>query len=87
MNNNLKIEELADNIWRVRMARDGRWPESAMNRYGVIADMPVRAVRPSLDFGKVTATCEQVGKGFRLRFPANRAAESWSADTRRIQND
>ena len=65
----MKIEELADNIWRVRMARDGRWPESAMNRYGVIADMPVRAVRESLDFGKVKAECAQVGKGFRLRFP------------------
>ena len=65
----MKIEELADNIWRVRMARDGRWPESAMNRYGVIADMPVRAVRESLDFGKVKPECAQVGKGFRLRFP------------------
>ncbi len=69
MNENLKIEELASNIWRVRMARDGRWPESAMNRYGVIADKPVRAERASLDFGKVTPMCEQVGKGFRLRFP------------------
>ena len=64
----MKIEELADNIWRVRMARDGRWPESAMNRYGVIADMPVRAVRESLDFdlfdmpvkrrGGFASTCE-----------------------------
>ena len=69
MNENLKIEELASNIWRVRMARDGRWPESAMNRYGVIADKPVRAERASLDFGKVTPMCEQVGKGFRLRCP------------------
>ncbi len=69
MNNNLIIEELADNVVRVRMSRDGRWPESAMNRYGVIAEKPVRAVRNSLDFGKVTPTCEQVGKGFRLRFP------------------
>jgi alpha-glucosidase (family GH31 glycosyl hydrolase) len=69
MSDNMRIEELADNIWRVRMARDGRWPESGMNRYGVIADMPVRAERQSLDFGKVSPSCEQVGKGFRLRFP------------------
>ncbi len=69
MNDKLKIEELADNVVRVRMARDGRWPESAMNRYGVIADKPVRAVRESLDFGKVKPECAQVGKGFRLRFP------------------
>ncbi len=69
MNDQLRIEELADNVVRVRMARDGRWPESAMNRYGVIADKPVRAVRESLDFGKVKPECAQVGKGFRLRFP------------------
>ena len=52
-NANLKVEVLADNIVRVRMARDGRWPESAMNRYGVIADRPVRAGRDSLVFSKV----------------------------------
>ena len=68
MNNNLKIEELADNVVRVRMSRDGRWPESAMNRHGVIAEKPVLAMRTSLDFGKIKPTCEQVGKGYRLRF-------------------
>ena len=65
----LKIEELSDRLWRVRMIRDGRWPESALNRYGILSNFQARATRSSMDFGKVKPTCEQVGKGFRLRFP------------------
>ena len=65
----LKVEELSDNLWRVMMSRDGRWPESALNRYGILSNFQARATRPSMDFGKVTPTCVQVGRGFRLRFP------------------
>ena len=65
----LKVEELADNLWRVRMSRDGRWPESGLNRYGVISNYQVRATRQSMDFGKIKPTCEQTEKGFRLGFP------------------
>ena len=65
----LKVEELSGNLWRVRMDRDGRWPESALNRYGILSNFQARATRSSMDFGKVKPTCEQVGKGFRLRFP------------------
>lgn len=65
----LRVDELSDSLWRVRMARDGRWPESAMNRYGVISNFQVRASRQTMDFRKVRPTCEQVGRGFRLAFP------------------
>lgn len=63
------VEELQGNLWRVRMSRDGRWPESALNRYGILSNFQARATGSSMDFGKVTPTCEQVGRGFRLRFP------------------
>ena len=56
MNNNLKIEELADNIWRVRMARDGRWPESAMNRDGECALTEITCKDGKVEIGERVGT-------------------------------
>lgn len=65
----LRVEKLDDGISRVRMSRDGKWPESGMNRYGVLADLPVVATGSNLDGLAVRPEVKQVGKGFELRFP------------------
>ena len=46
----VRIDPLAENLFRVRVARGGEWTESAMNRYGVLArDWPACPVRKSAD--------------------------------------
>ena len=65
----IRTEKLGDDLWRVRMSRDGKWTESALNRYGIIERFPVQATSASLDFGVVKAGAKQIGKGFELRFP------------------
>ena len=65
----LKVEKLADDIWRVRMERNGVWPESGLNRYGVIADL--KAVETGVDLSvlPVRPRIEQTEKGFAVSFP------------------
>ena len=65
----IRTEKLAEDIYRVRMDRNGVWPDSLMNRYGVVENLQVRSVSDSLDFGAVKAEAKHVGKGFELRFP------------------
>ena len=67
----LKVEKLGEDIWRVRLKRDGAaaWPESGMNRYGVFADLPVQETASSLDCLKVRPEVRHVGAGFEIRFP------------------
>ena len=65
----IRTEKLADDIWRVRMSRDGKWTESALNRYGIISNFQAVATGSSLDLGVVKPEAKQVGKGFELRFP------------------
>ena len=64
-----RTERLADNIWRVRVARDGKWPESGLVRYGVLPKQQVVETSGALDFGKVAAKVKLDGKGFEIRFP------------------
>lgn len=64
----LRIERLADDICRVRMDRGGVWPESLMNRYGVIEKLDPKTVA-SLPAGFPSPVAKQVGEGFSLRFP------------------
>lgn len=64
----IRTEKLADDLWRVRMSRDGKWTESALNRYGIIEKLKPIATDSSLDFGVMKAEARQVGKGFELRF-------------------
>ena len=47
----LKVERLGNDLWRVRLKRNGaaQWPESGMNRYGVFADLPALETSASLD--------------------------------------
>ena len=70
----LKVEKLGEDIWRVRLKRDGAavWPESGMNRYGVFADLPVLSTASSLDCLKVKPDVRHVGAGFEIRFPLGR---------------
>ena len=51
----MKVEKLGNDLWRVRLKRDGaaQWPESGMNRYGVFADLPALETSASLDGLKV----------------------------------
>ena len=75
----IRTERLGDDLWRVRMSRDGKWTESALNRYGIIEKLPVQATECSpvaasrdatpYQAGGVRYCAEQVGKGFELRFP------------------
>ena len=65
----LKVESLGEETVRVRMSRDGKWPESGMNRYGVLADLPVSKTGADLGVLAVRPEVKQVGKGFELRFP------------------
>ena len=52
----MKIDELADNIWRVRMARNGRWPESAMNRDGECALTEITCRDGKVEIGERVGT-------------------------------
>ena len=65
----IKVEKLGDDLWRVRMSRDGKWPESGMNRYGVFADLPAIETSDSLGALKVKPSVRHVGDGFEIRFP------------------
>ena len=65
----VRTEKLGDDLWRVRMSRDGKWTESALNRYGIIERLKPVETGSYLDFGVVKAEARQVGKGFELRFP------------------
>ena len=67
----LKVEKLGNDLWRVRLKRDGaaQWPESGMNRYGVFADLPAQETSASLDGLKVKPEVKHVGAGFEIRFP------------------
>ena len=71
----VKVEKLGDDLWRVRMSRDGKWPESGMNRYGVLSDLPVLETGESLEVLKVKPSVAQVGKGFEVSFPLKADSE------------
>ena len=64
-----RVEKLGDDIWHVRVSRDGAWRDSHMKRYGIVADLPVSSTGGTLDFGVVSPSVKLVGKGFELRFP------------------
>ncbi|MDD2455787.1 MAG: glycoside hydrolase family 31 protein [Kiritimatiellae bacterium] len=64
----IRTERLTNNLWRVRMSRDGKWPESALNRYGIIETFRPCETTSSLDFGLMKASAKQVGTGFELKF-------------------
>ena len=61
-----KIEKLGENLWRVRMSRNGKFGESALNRYGIIEKLAPQVTTE--DCG-IAYAAKQVGKGFELRFP------------------
>ena len=67
----LKVEKLGEDLWRVRLKRDGaaEWPESGMNRYGVFAELPAIETSASLDALKVKPEVKHSGAGFEIRFP------------------
>ena len=65
----LKVEKLADDIWRVRMERDGVWPKSGLNRYGVVADLKAKETGSDLSVLPVCPQIEQTAKGFAVSFP------------------
>ena len=65
----VKVERLEDGIWRVRMARDGKWPESGLNRYSILEDLGAGSEAALADLAPVAPEMEQVGAGFKVRFP------------------
>ena len=44
-----RVEKLGDDIWHVRVSRDGAWKDSHMKRYGIVADLRVDGVRVEVD--------------------------------------
>jgi alpha-glucosidase (family GH31 glycosyl hydrolase) len=64
-----KTEKLDNNIWRVRVARDGKWPESGLSKYGILQKFPSLETSKQLDFGPVSAKFSHKGKGFEVSFP------------------
>ena len=64
-----KTEKLDNNIWHVRVARDGKWPESGLSKYGILQKLPSLETSKQLDFGPVSAKFSHKGKGFEVSFP------------------
>ena len=62
----VKVE---NDIWRVRMERGGKWPESGLNRYSILEDLGVESEATLADIAPVEPEMSQVGAGFRLRLP------------------
>ena len=60
-----KIERLAPDIVRVREARNGKFPESLLNRYGVLERLSPEAV-PAAPDGTELPKVEQTAKGYRI---------------------
>ena len=60
-----KIERLAPDIVRVRETRDGKLPESLLNRYGILERLSPEAVA-RLPEGFEMPTVEQTAKGYRI---------------------
>ena len=65
----VKVEKIEDGIWRVRMERDGKWPESGLNRYSILEDLGVESEATLADVAPVAPEMSQVGAGFRIRLP------------------
>jgi len=64
----VRVESLQDgHLWRVRMARNGKWPTSGMNRYGIFRDLPALKTGTELPLSDVRM--KQIGKGFDVSFP------------------
>ena len=66
----IKVEKLASDIYRVRVAQDGKFGESCLNRYGIVREMPVISSGEDLGVLKVVPKIEAgANGGFTLRFP------------------
>ena len=65
----VKTELVERGIWRVRMERDGKWPESGLNRYAVLEDLGTPSAASLADISPVAPEMAQVGPGFRIRLP------------------
>ena len=65
----LRIEKLADDIYRVRTVREGKPSESGMNRYGILAEMPVVDVLPDFSSLPVRPVVGHPAEGFSLALP------------------
>lgn len=63
----MRIERLDRDIYRVRMARDGVWTESLMNRYAAIEKLSPEAIA-ALPEGLALPVMKQTEKGFELAF-------------------
>lgn len=84
----VRIDPLAENLFRVRVARGGEWTESAMNRYGVLArDWPACPVRKSADRLQTAAADVSVDpKEGRVSFRSLVSAANLSIDARLVGN-
>ena len=65
----VKVEKLDDGIWRVRMERSGKWPESGLNRYSILEDLGAQATASLADLAPLAPEMKHVGAGFRIRLP------------------
>ena len=65
----VKVEKVENGIWRVRMERGGKWPESGLNRYSILEDLGVESEAKLADIAPVAPEMSQVGAGFRVRLP------------------
>ena len=65
----VNVDRLADDIWHVRMARNGEYKGSLIDRYKIWPEQKVLSTGSSLDFGVIRPEVKQTAKGFELRFP------------------
>lgn len=82
----VRIDPLAENLFRVRVAKDGKWTESAMNRYGVLTrDWPEFSVKKSSS-GLQTAAADVFvdPKAGRISFKSHVSAANLSIDARLV---
>lgn len=66
----VKVETLKEGrAWRVRMSRDGKWPESPMQRYKVFPEWKATAEAGLDALPAKDLSLRQVGAGYALSFP------------------
>lgn len=82
----VRIDPLAENLFRVRITKKDCWEESALNRYGVIArDWPACAVKKSAE-GLQTAAASVTVDGEQLRFKSLVSAADLAIDAKLVDS-
>ena len=82
----MRIDPIAENLFRVRVSKDGKWTESAMNRYGVLKrDWPECSARKSASGLQTAAADVSVDpKAGSISFKSHVSAANLSIDAKLV---